>query len=146
MDNSNTDTAKKRHRLTLEEQEVRAKANEAAAKQKLKEIQIKLRKKNRKARTRRLIQLGAVLESYFGKNLDPKEISDFFQALNTPPNVKNVPRRVLLKYDESIRIKKKYKKKDGTIGYYERGYVNSVKDAFDSFKNGEWDDFKAHNK
>ena len=40
MDNSNTDTAKKRHRLTLEEQEVRAKANEAAAKQKLKEIQI----------------------------------------------------------------------------------------------------------
>mgnify|MGYP000585736188 CR=1 FL=1 len=35
MDNSNTDTAKKRHRLTLEEQEVRAKANEAAAKQKV---------------------------------------------------------------------------------------------------------------
>ena len=82
MDNSNTDTAKKRHRLTLEEQEVRAKANEAAAKQKLKEIQIKLRKKNRKARTRRLIQLGAVLESYFGKNLDPKEISDFFFMVN----------------------------------------------------------------
>ena len=47
------------------------------------------------------------------------------------------------KHDQSPYYKQK---KDGTIGYYEGGYVNSVKDAFDSFKNGEWYDFKAHNK
>lgn len=56
----------KKQRLTLEEQAARLRSKMQADEQRLRELNKKIRSKERKKRTRYLIQLGTITEKYLG--------------------------------------------------------------------------------
>lgn len=79
MENQTPTKAKKRHRLTPEEQESRAKVN-GFAQTKLKTVQIKLLKNRKSVQLVEIDPIGVILELIFLGKSDPKEISLFSKA------------------------------------------------------------------